>query len=267
MTKRYEWEDAIIRAGTLGRLETAGVNGGLRIAHAINWAPTKDRKGKPGLYWDNATGFAAVGVSESSMKRAIKELKAKGFLYLYDGNLLVRLPDDLDEINDEYVAFRDDLVTGQNDPEGQIEPPEGQIDLAKGQIEPAEGQIEPPCSEDLCSEDVCSEGRTASAGASATRTLPSVVREEAKNNIGGSSNTLPNPAPKTSPSSNDSKKGSSSNASGIKGAGDKEAFYANMADGIPGVRLYYDSAVERGASPKQAFQSACRMVNRKAVAL
>lgn len=89
--QRYQWEDALIKAESAGTINSTAVNVALRLSSAINWAP-KTKK-PAGLYLANEEAAAAVNVSRASLYRALKVLKAAGFLVESKGNLLPVLPE------------------------------------------------------------------------------------------------------------------------------------------------------------------------------
>lgn len=129
--QRYQWEDALIKAESAGTINSTAVNVALRLSSAINWAPKTNKPA--GLYWANEEAAAAVNVSRASLYRALKVLKAAGFLVESKENLLPTLP------------------------ESQIETSKSQIDTEKSQIETAESQIDNPFTEDIFTEDTCPE--------------------------------------------------------------------------------------------------------------
>lgn len=90
--KRYVWEDALVAAERAGVLSGPAVTFCLRLSTAINWAPMKGGRDRPGLYWENDTAFAHVGTSRSTYKRVKRELFESGFLALYRDNLVPCLP-------------------------------------------------------------------------------------------------------------------------------------------------------------------------------
>ena len=93
--QRYTWDDALIDAQTNGTINDRDLLVALKLSKAINWSPKDARV--PGLYWANEEAAAAVGISRSTLYKALRELKRAGFFTLVKGNLVPVIPKSLSE--------------------------------------------------------------------------------------------------------------------------------------------------------------------------
>lgn len=89
--QRYQWEDSLIKAETLGLLPAGAVNLGLRLSHAITWEPKNNKPS--GLYWKNEDALADVNASRATYYRYRAVLFETGFFEEVAGNLMPLLPD------------------------------------------------------------------------------------------------------------------------------------------------------------------------------
>ena len=93
--QRYTWDDALIEAQINGTINDRDLLVALKLSKAINWSPKDARV--PGLYWANEEAAAAVGISRSTLYKALRELKRAGFFTLVKGNLVPVIPESLSE--------------------------------------------------------------------------------------------------------------------------------------------------------------------------
>lgn len=144
--KRYDWEDALIEAESLGHLEAGAVNMCLRLAKAINWDSKGRHAGKPsGLYWKNEDALTSVGSSRATYFRYRRQLFEIGFFKEEAGNLIPQVPE-LSQIE-----------TVVNNEESHIETGQSQVETTLSHIETPQSQVDTPYSEDTYTEDVLSE--------------------------------------------------------------------------------------------------------------
>ena len=124
--QRYTWDDALIEAQINGTINDRDLLVALKLSKAINWSPKDARV--PGLYWANEEAAAAVGISRSTLYKALRELKRAGFFTLVKGNLVPVIPESLSETK-----------------------------TAKSLSETPKSPSDNPFSEDIFSEDILSE--------------------------------------------------------------------------------------------------------------
>lgn len=136
---RYVWEDALIKAESLGLLPPGAVNLALRLASAITWKPKGNKPS--GLYWKNEDALASVGASRATYFRYRQSLFETGFLTDEDNNLIPQVPD-LSQIE-----------TDRESQESQIETNESHIETEQSQIETTESQIDTPYTVDTFTVD------------------------------------------------------------------------------------------------------------------
>lgn len=132
IVQRYTWEDALIKAESLGLLPTGAVNMCLRLAKEINWVP---KNGGPSeLRWKNEDALKSVNSSRATYFRYRRVLFETGFLTERNGNLLPLVPD-----------------------LSHIETVQSQVETNESHIETPESQVDTPYSEDTYTVDVLSE--------------------------------------------------------------------------------------------------------------
>ena len=136
--QRYTWDDALIDAQTNGTINDRDLLVALKLSKAINWSPKDARV--PGLYWANEEAAAAVGISRSTLYKALRELKRAGFFTLVKGNLVPVIPKSL-------------LETSKS----LSETPKSLLETSKSLSETPKSPSDNPFSEDIFSEDTLSE--------------------------------------------------------------------------------------------------------------
>ena len=138
--QRYTWDDALIEAQINGTINDRDLLVALKLSKAINWSP-KDAL-VPGLYWANEEAAAAVGISRSTLYKALRELKRAGFFTLVKGNLVPVIPESLSETKTA---------------KSQSETPKSLLETSKSLSETPKSPSDNPFSEDILSEDTLSE--------------------------------------------------------------------------------------------------------------
>ena len=138
--QRYTWDDALIDAQTNGTINDRDLLVALKLSKAINWSPKDARV--PGLYWANEEAAAAVGISRSTLYKALRELKRAGFFTLVKGNLVPVIPESLSETKTA---------------KSQSETPKSLLETSKSLSETPKSPSDNPFSEDILSEDTLSE--------------------------------------------------------------------------------------------------------------
>ena len=138
--QRYTWDDALIEAQINGTINDRDLLVALKLSKAINWSPKDARV--PGLYWANEEAAAAVGISRSTLYKALRELKRAGFFTLVKGNLVPVIPKSLSETKTA---------------KSQSETPKSLLETSKSLSETPKSPSDNPFSEDILSEDTLSE--------------------------------------------------------------------------------------------------------------
>lgn len=143
--QRYQWEDAVTEAKTVGILTPGEASLALALAHAINWEP-KDG-GESELRWANELAAEVVGLSRPTYYRNIKGLKESG--YMTEGyNLRPAIPESHNETREEFEKRRQALVDAYNAAKSQNETEKKaeslKMRLAKSQNETGESQLDNP---------------------------------------------------------------------------------------------------------------------------
>ena len=145
MTQRYEWEDALIEAETVGIFPAGAVNTGLRLARQITWYSDKNKTSE--LRWKNELAAELVSVSRATMFRNIKTLKEEGYLLEKNGNLLPAIPE---SHNETVVSF---LEIQQAAIKSHLETKKSQSETRKSQDETGQSQSDNPYTVDICTVD------------------------------------------------------------------------------------------------------------------
>ena len=138
--QRYTWDDALIEAQINGTINDRDLLVALKLSKAINWSPKDARV--PGLYWANEEAAAAVGISRSTLYKALRELKRAGFFTLVKGNLVPVIPESLSETKTA---------------KSLSETPKSLLETSKSLSETPKSPSDNPFSEDILSEDTLSE--------------------------------------------------------------------------------------------------------------
>ena len=138
--QRYTWDDALIEAQINGTINDRDLLVALKLSKAINWSPKDARV--PGLYWANEEAAAAVGISRSTLYKALRELKRAGFFTLVKGNLVPVIPESLLETKTA---------------KSLSETPKSLLETSKSLSETPKSPSDNPFSEDILSEDSFSE--------------------------------------------------------------------------------------------------------------
>ena len=138
--QRYTWDDALIEAQINGTINDRDLLVALKLSKAINWSPKDARV--PGLYWANEEAAAAVGISRSTLYKALRELKRAGFFTLVKGNLVPVIPKSPSETKTA---------------KSLSETPKSLLETSKSLSETPKSPSDNPFSEDILSEDTLSE--------------------------------------------------------------------------------------------------------------
>lgn len=117
--QRYEWEDRLIEAESLGLLSAGAVNMSLRLASAITWEPKGNKPS--GLYWKNESALEKVNSSRATYFRHRKALFELGFFIEERGNLIPQLPE-LSHVETEESQVETELSQVETD-ESQVDTP------------------------------------------------------------------------------------------------------------------------------------------------
>lgn len=123
--KRYEWNDGLIEAQSVGIINDTELLVALKLSHAITWH-TSGKQSE--LRWANELAASVVGIKRATFYRALKGLKSAGYLTSIKGNLVPVLPESQIETRTAFEARREDLKS-------QIETTESQIETSKSQID------------------------------------------------------------------------------------------------------------------------------------
>ena len=145
--QRYTWDDALIDAQTNGTINDRDLLVALKLSKAINWSPKDARV--PGLYWANEEAAAAVGISRSTLYKALRELKRAGFFTLVKGNLVPVIPESLSETKTAKSL--------SETPKSLLETSKSLLETSKSLSETPKSPSDNPFSEDILSEDTLSE--------------------------------------------------------------------------------------------------------------
>ena len=184
--QRYTWDDALIEAQINGTINDRDLLVALKLSKAINWSPKDARV--PGLYWANEEAAAAVGISRSTLYKALRELKRAGFFTLVKGNLVPVIPKSLSETKTA-KSLSETAQSLSETPESLSETPKSLLETSKSLSETSKSPSDNPFSEDILSEDILSEDMLSEDMLSKNNPQPQVASDGTLSNQSGDSST------------------------------------------------------------------------------
>jgi len=111
--QRYTWENCLIEASALKLIRVGWAHTALRLSRQVNWTPKKTGR-QPGLYWSNSLAAKSVGISVSTLYEHLKGLKLNGFVTVQSGNLVPRLPDNHEQVNQMFIDWVQQITQEYN---------------------------------------------------------------------------------------------------------------------------------------------------------